>query len=33
MGLSPKSDSYNLEGNGLPLLNGAADFEWYIDTR
>ena len=26
MGLSPKSDSYNLEGNGLPLLNGAADF-------
>ena len=25
MGLSP-SDSYNLEGNELPLLNGAADF-------
>src|SRR5699024_11731247 len=26
MGLSPKSSTYNEEGEGLPLLNGAADF-------
>ncbi|MDK0673333.1 restriction endonuclease subunit S [Clostridium perfringens] len=26
MGLSPKSSSYNTEGTGTPLLNGAADF-------
>src|SRR5690625_193237 len=26
MGLSPKSSTYNEEGKGLPLLNGAADF-------
>ncbi|NFO14813.1 hypothetical protein FDB34_11530 [Clostridium botulinum] len=27
MGLSPKSSSYNSNGVGMPLLNGAADFE------
>lgn len=27
MGLSPKSDSYNFEKLGIPLLNGASDFE------
>lgn len=27
MGLSPKSKSYNDKGIGIPLLNGAADFE------
>lgn len=27
MGLSPKSSTYNEEGEGLPLLNGAADFD------
>lgn len=26
MGLSPKSDTYNIIGDGAPLLNGAADF-------
>ena len=26
MGLSPKSDSYNTEHDGMPLLNGATDF-------
>jgi len=26
MGLSPKGESYNEKGEGLPLLNGAADF-------
>lgn len=26
MGVSPKGESYNSEGAGLPLLNGAADF-------
>lgn len=26
MGLSPKSESYNTTGEGIPLLNGAADF-------
>ena len=26
MGLSPKSESYNAIGEGIPLLNGAADF-------
>ncbi len=27
MGLSPKGGSYNFEGEGVPLLNGAADFK------
>ena len=27
MGLSPKSIFYNTEGEGIPLLNGAADFD------
>src|SRR5690606_33294984 len=27
MGLSQKSDSYNVNSTGVPLLNGAADFE------
>ncbi|SDH21675.1 type I restriction enzyme, S subunit [Aneurinibacillus thermoaerophilus] len=27
MGLSPKSSTYNEDGIGLPLLNGAADFD------
>lgn len=27
MGQSPKSDTYNNEDIGLPLLNGAADFK------
>jgi type I restriction enzyme S subunit len=27
MGLSPKGESYNQEGNGIPLLNGAADYK------
>jgi type I restriction enzyme, S subunit len=27
MGLSPRGESYNSEGKGIPLLNGAADFE------
>jgi len=27
MGQSPKGESYNIEGQGLPLLNGAADFK------
>ncbi|MEJ9171890.1 restriction endonuclease subunit S [Bacillus cereus] len=27
MGQSPKSDTYNTENQGLPLLNGAADFK------
>lgn len=26
MGISPKGDSYNEDGKGIPLLNGAADF-------
>src|SRR5439155_13139859 len=26
MGLSPKGSSYNMKGEGIPLLNGAADF-------
>ncbi len=26
MGLSPKGDTYNEDGNGVPLLNGAADY-------
>ncbi|MGZ1165442.1 restriction endonuclease subunit S [Lactobacillus delbrueckii] len=30
MGQSPKSDTYNFECNGLPLLNGAADFRGSI---
>lgn len=27
MGQSPKGESYNKEGNGIPLLNGPADYE------
>ena len=26
MGLSPKGESYNFDGNGLPLLNGPTEF-------
>ena len=26
MGMSPKGESYNLQGDGMPLINGAADF-------
>lgn len=32
MGQSPKGDSYNAEGQGLPLLNGAADYTNMILT-
>ncbi|WP_346199756.1 restriction endonuclease subunit S [Caldifermentibacillus hisashii] len=32
MGLSPKSNTYNEEGIGIPLLNGAADFSGKLIT-
>lgn len=32
MGQSPKGTSYNTEGNGLPLINGASDFKNGIIT-
>ncbi|MDI1302703.1 MAG: restriction endonuclease subunit S [bacterium] len=33
MGLSPKGDSYNSEGHGVPLINGPVEFGEYFPVR